>query len=245
MADMYSASHKALQAGLEGCAENVEHLADYVPMLLQQMSGGQRLIAAARNTLNVMLSCESTLKENVPLSVIEFFLSGIDTDPPAREEYVTCLAKLLTNKGVGIKRNQDIILDRWLLNKRRSQLIFDTISPEKGIVQVRIRPQQAAPNAGQGGDKSGNRMQPGPSGLQAKTAPARGSASVRVVDLEALTTSFQDKQVYAVYLAQLELLHRLCLGGNKDARALIGGGIIAALVHPTFRGPDFPALLQP
>jgi len=225
-AEMYAASHKALQAAMDKCADNVEHLADFVPVLLQQMSGGQRLVAAARTTLNVMLSSESTLKEDIPLSVIEFFLGGIDTDPPAREEYINCLAKLLTNKGVGIKRNQDTILDRWLLNKRRSQLIYDTISPEKGIVQVRIRPEPSAtPHGKPGGDMSANQraQHGGSSGLQAKSAPAWGSGTVRVIDLEALTSSLQDKQLYAVYLGQLELLHKLCLGCNKDARALIGG----------------------
>lgn len=223
---VYGMAHKALQAAMNDCPHNVEHLKDFVPMLLQQMSGGHRTIVDARNTLHTMLACQSTLKETIPLTVIDFFLSGIDTDPGGREEYVHCLAKLLTNKGLGIKRNQDILLHRWLLDKRRSLLIFDTISPEKGIVQIRVRPEPGGSTSknGAGSSDGASRHQVvGSGGLQSSAATGRGVDSVRIIDLEALTTSVADKDIYALYLAQLEMLQKLCMGCNQQAHALIGG----------------------
>jgi hypothetical protein len=212
---LYSTAHKALQAAMTESRANVEHLRDFVNNILVQMSGGPRLLADARSTLHVMLSCDSVLKETIPLNVIETFLCGIDTDPPARQEYVECLSKLLTNHGKGVRRNQDIILQRWLLDKRRSLLIFDTFSPESNIVQVRVRAEALVNNsdAGRG---------PAAANAQAKSG-TRTLAAVRVIDLEALTSSQQDQDIYKLYLAQLDMLQKLCIGNNEEARDTIGG----------------------
>ena len=225
---MYTASHKALQAAMRDNEDNIEFLGQLVPVLLQQMTAGQLLIVDARNTLHVMLSCDSHLKETIPLSVFEFFLSGVDTDPDAREEYIQCLAKLLCNRGVGIKRNQDIVLHRWLLDKRRSQLIYDTVSPEKGIVQVRVRPEPIGSEGHQAGSansaNAGTRhhVMTGSGSLHGTGAHSR-HASVRIIDLEALTASAAEVQIYKMYKAQLDMLQKLCMGCNSEARTLIAG----------------------
>ena len=73
---LYSVAHKAIQAAASENADSVQHLLEFVPILLQQMTAGLHLIADARATLNAMLACDSTLKETIPLSVIEFFISG-------------------------------------------------------------------------------------------------------------------------------------------------------------------------
>ena len=207
---LYSAAHKALQAAMTESRSNVEHLRDFVNNLLVQMSGGQRLIGDARQTLHVMLSCDSVIKQTIPLTVIETFLSGIDTDPPARAEYVNCLAKLLTNEGNGIRRNQDIILHRWLLDKRRSRLIYDTISPESNIVQVLVREERAAAPKSQ---------PPGSTGQNSKIL----AESSRCLDIGALTSSHQEQELYKLYLAQLDMLLKLCMGNTEEARMVIGG----------------------
>ena len=207
---LYSTAHKALQEAMAESRSNVEHLRDFVNNLLVQMSGGQRLIGDARRTLHVMLSCDSVIKQTIPLTVIETFLSGIDTDPPARQEYVDCLAKLLTNEGNGVRRNQDIVLQRWLLDKRRSRLIFDTISPESNIVQVLVREERvAAPKS----------QPPGSTGPNSKML----ADSSRCIDIGALTSSHQDQELYKLYLAQLDMLLKLCMGNNEEARMVIGG----------------------
>jgi hypothetical protein len=221
---LYSAAHKAIQAAIIENAHNVESLLEFVPILLQQMTAGQRLHVDARNTLDIMLSCESTLKEMIPLSVIEFFINGIDTEPGAREEYIKCLSKLLCNEGTGIKRNQDIILHRWLLDKRRNQLLFDTISPEKGIVQVRIRAEPGgALDKNNSANPAASRSHINTAGgiLQPTTLP-KPLGSVRIIDVEALATSPNDRHLYQIYIAQLDLLQKLCMGCNHEARAVIG-----------------------
>ena len=57
-------------AAMRDNEDNIEFLGQLVPVLLQQMTAGQLLIVDARNTLHVMLSCDSHLKETIPLSVL-------------------------------------------------------------------------------------------------------------------------------------------------------------------------------
>jgi hypothetical protein len=177
------------------------------------MSGAARLVFDARKTFHSMVACDAAFKETIPLLVLEHFLCGIDTDTAAREVYVQLLSQLITNEGRAIKRNQKILIERWLLIRRRASLLFHTITPESGIIKIRINPEgpstanQHKSDAQSGGRKGG----PGDKG------------HARVIDLEALTNSPKDRGVYNLYLAQLELLHRLCMGFNVQARTLIAG----------------------
>ncbi|KAJ1486379.1 hypothetical protein T484DRAFT_1789987, partial [Baffinella frigidus] len=96
----------------------------------------------------------------------------------------------------------DIVLKLWLLDEHRSHLLFDTFAPESGMVQLRVWPEPPT-NA---------------SSQNAKEQP-------RIYDLESVTSAGTEaaKAVYAVYLAQLELLVALCKDCNLEARTLVVG----------------------
>jgi hypothetical protein len=138
------------------------------------------------------------LKEWLPKARLEFLMAAIDRDVQQRAHNVSLLADVVADGASGVRKNQDFVVRKWLLDKRRANLIIDTRCPDNGIVQVCI-----------------------------KDVEENGGARHRYVDVEsfcatALVAGSKDRPLYDFYRETLRLLAALCWE-NDEAKHLVGG----------------------
>jgi len=138
------------------------------------------------------------LKEWLPKARLEFLMAAIDRDVQQRAHNVSLLADIVADGASGVRKNQDFVVRKWLLDKRRANLIIDTRCPDNGIVQVCI-----------------------------KDVEENGGTRHRYVDVEsfcatALVIESKDRPLYDYYRETLRLLTALCWE-NDEAKHLVGG----------------------
>jgi hypothetical protein len=194
---VFCVAHEALRVAITGRPESGYQLRQYVELLQKQISSGQSAMRHATRTLSEMFRDNVRLNDWLPVQRIDFFLSNMDTNVYQRALYVEFLSMIVCCNGRGMRRHQDSIVKRFLLDKSRSAMLVATASPEKGIVQVCIR--------------------------DAGKEDRRRFIDVESFCASALTHDSKDRHLFDFYLASLHLMADLCTGINYEARALICG----------------------
>eukprot|EP00960_Hanusia_phi_P041716 755135-Hanusia_phi.AAC.5 len=193
--DLFQLSHRALRASLNDNKENVNTIGDGMLLIMQQLSMEPRYSKHVLQTVITILSAKSHFVELMNPSILEHVLTSIDTHTAERPVYIDLLSQFLKNQNRGIARNQCLVLKRLIMDKRRRQYLFETFSPDEGIIMIKncIDPKQK-------------------------------DVTVRTFDLEALAAG-ADEDVLNMYTSTVELLDALCTGDNHASRVMITGGM--------------------
>lgn len=194
---VFCALHNALRVAIDGEPQFGYAIRESFEVLQKQASTSSKASEHATRTLLTMVENNPRLKEWLPKACLEFIMAEIDRDLIMRAHNVSLLAAVVACGNRGIRKNQDFVVRKWLLDKKRASLIIDTRSPDSGIVQVRIKD----------GDESGSKH--------------------RYVDVESfcatsLVHGSKDRHLFEHYKATLLLLTALC-HDNDEARHLVGG----------------------
>ena len=150
---IFCLAHEVLRAAVTRHERNALALLPHLDLLQEQVAarlaapteprGAATSSVPARElpawTLLVALEGGAGLREAAPASLVEFLLVGLGGAVEHRWLHVALLAALAGGGGHGVRRQQDVVVQRLLRDRKRAHLLFATRAPELGSVKVCAR----------------------------------------------------------------------------------------------------------